>query len=136
MAATPEIATPDTAAAREWRAKHRFARISPQKARLVMGLIRNLDCASALDVLRFEHQRAARMIEQVLKSAMTNADENEADMNRLVVAEARVDGGPYYRRWRPKDRGRAHPIAKRTSHLVITRAAVRPRRCPRVSLRS
>ena len=51
---------------------------------------------------------------------MVNADEQEADMRRLIVKEARVDGGPYYRRWRPKDRGRAHPIAKRTSHLIIT----------------
>ena len=50
---------------------------------------------------------------------MTNADEQEADMRRLYVKEARVDGGPYYRRWRPKDRGRAHPIAKRTSHIVV-----------------
>ena len=46
-------------------------------------------------------------------------DEQEADMGSLHVIEARVDEGPYYRRWRPKDRGRAHPIAKRTSHLIV-----------------
>jgi len=60
------------------------------------------------------------MVEAVLKSAMVNADEQEADMRRLVVQEVKIDGGPYQRRWRPKDRGRAHPIAKRTSHIVVT----------------
>jgi len=104
---------------RRWRALHRYARISPFKARLVMDLIRGLPCDAALDALRFNHRRASGMIADVLKSAMANADEGEADMGRLYVAAARVDGGPYFRRWRPKDRGRAHPIAKRTSHLVV-----------------
>ena len=102
-----------------WTAIHRFARISPRKTRLLMALIRGLPCDEALDVLRFNHRRASGLIANVLKSAMANADEKEADMDALYVATARVDGGPYYRRWRPKDRGRAHPIAKRTSHLVI-----------------
>ena len=102
-----------------WRAMHRYARISPFKARLVVDLIRGLSCDRALDTLRFNHRRASGMIANVLKSAMANADEQEADMGRLYVAVARVDGGPYFRRWRPKDRGRAHPIAKRTSHLII-----------------
>lgn len=62
------------------------------------------------------------MIEAVLKAAMANADEQEADMRRLYIKDARVDGGPYLRRWRPKDRGRAHPIAKRTSHLIVALA--------------
>ena len=104
---------------KQYRAAHRFARISPRKARLVMGLLGGLPCDQALDLLRFSKLRASVMIADVLKSAMANADEQEADMTRLVVASARVDGGPYYRRWRPKDRGRAHPIAKRTSHLII-----------------
>ena len=98
---------------------HRFARISPRKAGLVMALIRGLPCDQALEVLRFNHRRASGMIANVLKSAMANADEQEAEMGRLVVETARVDGGPYLRRWRPKDRGRAHPIAKRTSHLIV-----------------
>ncbi|MEK7711041.1 MAG: 50S ribosomal protein L22 [Planctomycetota bacterium] len=105
---------------RVWVAKHRFARIAPRKARLVIGLIRGRGCSEALEQLRFDHHRAARFIQVVLKSAMVSADEQEADMRRLVVKEARVDGGPYYRRWRPKDRGRAHAIAKRTSHIVVT----------------
>ena len=104
---------------KRYRAAHRFARISPRKARLVMDLIRRLPCDAALDVLRFNKRRASCLIADVLKSAMANADEQEAEMGRLQVASAWVDGGPYIRRWRPKDRGRAHPIAKRTSHLVI-----------------
>lgn len=72
-----------------------------------------------MDLLRFVPQRAAVMVAAVLRSAMANADEGEADMRRLVVSEARVDDGPYFRRFRPKDRGRAHPIAKRTSHIIV-----------------
>lgn len=105
---------------RLWSATHRFARISPRKAKLLIDLIRGRRCGEAMDQLRFSPQRSARMVEKVLKSAMVNADEQEADMHRLFVKEALVNGGPYYRRWRPKDRGRAHPIAKRTSHIVVT----------------
>ncbi|UCG16581.1 MAG: 50S ribosomal protein L22 [Phycisphaerales bacterium] len=103
----------------QWHATHRFARISPRKAKLVMSLIRGRPCHEALDILRFNHRRASGLIAAVLRSAINNAEHAEADVARLVVSEARADGGPYYRRWRPKDRGRAHPIARRTSHLTV-----------------
>jgi large subunit ribosomal protein L22 len=103
-----------------WSATHRFARISPYKARLVMGLVRGKMCAEAIEQLRFNTQRSARLIRDVLRSAMVNADEAEADVRRLYVSDGRVDGGPLYKRWQPKDRGRAHPILKRTSHIRIT----------------
>lgn len=102
-----------------WTARHRFARIAPRKVKLLVDLIRGRTCATAMDQLRFNSRRGARMVQNLLKSAMVNADEQEADMRRLVVKEARVDCGPFYNRWRPKDRGRAHPIQKRTSHIVI-----------------
>ncbi len=105
---------------RTWTAEHRFARIAPRKARLVVDLIRDRRCDDAMLQLQFNCRRAAPIIRDVLKSAMANADEQEADMPRLCVIDARVDGGPYTRRWRPKDRGRAHPIAKRTSHVIVT----------------
>jgi large subunit ribosomal protein L22 len=105
---------------KSWTATHRFARVSPRKARLIIDVIRGRTCAEALEQLRFFKQRSVVMIRNVVKSAMTNADEQEADMGGLYIADARVDGGPYYRRWRPKDRGRAHPIAKRTSHISVT----------------
>lgn len=103
-----------------WRSAHRFARISERKARLVIDMIRGLDCNQAVEVLRFTHNRGATFIDKVLKSAMANANEGSADMNRLFVSEARVDEGPIIKRFRPKDRGRAHPIQKRTSHIHIS----------------
>lgn len=108
-----------TAINNEWVAKHRFARIAPRKARLIIDLVRGLGCQQALDVLQFSPQRASVLITDVVKSAMANANEQEADMSRLYVSEARVDEGPTTNRWRPKDRGRAHPILKRSSHLII-----------------
>jgi len=96
--------------------------MSARKARLVVDLIRGRDVDEALDLLRFTNKRASMMVEKVLRSAIANADEQEADVSRLYVVDARADEGPYFRRWRPKDRGRAHPIAKRTCHLAITLA--------------
>src|SRR5262245_7896971 len=101
---------------RQWRATHRYARLSARKARLVIDLIRNLHVNQAQDVLRFTRKRAAPLISKVLASAIANANEQEADVRSLWVAEARVDEGPFFRRFRPKDRGRAHEILKRTSH--------------------
>jgi len=103
-----------------WTAIHRYARISERKARLVTDLIRGLDCDQAVEVLNYTPKRAAHLVNRVLQSAMANANEQEAAMNRLFVSTARVDSGPILKRWRPKDRGRAHPIQKRTSHIVIS----------------
>ena len=102
-----------------WRATHRYARIAERKARLVADLIRGLPCDEAVQVLRFEHRRAASMIDRVLKSAMASANEAEAAMPRLYVSESRVDAGPIIKRFHPKDRGRAHSIFKRTSHIIV-----------------
>jgi len=120
MAAEPEVNEVAAESAPVWRAMHRFARSSARKIRPVIDMIRGKPCAAALDILRFNPRRGAGLITNVLKSAMANADEAEADMGRLFVREARIDDGPYARRWRPKDRGRAHPIAKRTSHIIVT----------------
>ena len=69
--------------------------------------------------LEASKKRAAAYLKGVLKSAIANAEENDADVSALYVSEARVDEGPTIKRWQPKDRGRAHPINKRTSHLII-----------------
>ncbi len=103
-----------------WTAKHRYARIAERKARLVVDLIRGLPCDQAVEVLRYTHRRAAPMVDRVLKAAMASANEQEAAMNKLYVSEARVDAGPIIKRFRPKDRGRAHSIQKRTSHIVVS----------------
>ncbi len=102
-----------------WKATHRFARIADRKVRLVVDLIRGLPCNEAAEVLRFTHRRAATMVDRVLKSAMASANEQEAAMNKLYVTEARVDAGPIIKRFRAKDRGRAHSIHKRTSHISV-----------------
>jgi large subunit ribosomal protein L22 len=102
-------------------AKHRFARIAPRKARLLMDLIRGRDVDDALSMLRFSKQRASGMIEKVVRSAVANAAEQETAprRNALFVAKAWVDPGPTIKRFQPKDRGKAYPIMKRTSHLCV-----------------
>jgi len=105
-----------------YEAKHRFARISPRKARLVMDLIRGRDVDDAISMLKFSKQRVSGMIEKVIRSAVANANEQETAniRNTLYVAQAFVDQGPVIKRFQPKDRGKAYPINKRTSHLVVT----------------
>lgn len=103
-----------------WTSIHRYARMSPRKARLVTGLIADRHVNEALDLLKFTPKRAAVYVDKVLRAAMADADEQEADVRNLYVHEARVDEGPTIKRFRPKDRGRAHPIMKRTSHIVVT----------------
>src|SRR5215207_8855386 len=102
-------------------AKHRFARIAPRKARLIMDLVRGRDVDDAISMLKFAKQRASGMVEKVIRSAVANANEQEvAPRNTLYVAKAWVDPGPIIKRFQPKDRGKAYPINKRTSHLVVT----------------
>jgi len=103
-----------------YQASHRFARISPRKARLLMDLIRGRDVDDAITLLQFSKQRASGMIEKVVRSAVANANERDVPpRNTLFVARAWVDPGPIIKRFQPKDRGEAYPIKKRTSHLVV-----------------
>ena len=104
-----------------FEAKHRFARISPRKARLIMDLIRGRDVDDAINLLRFSKQRASVMIEKVVRSAVANASEQAVapSRNTFFVAVSRVDAGPVIKRFQPKDRGKAYPINKRTSHLIV-----------------
>ena len=102
-----------------WQATYRYARISARKVRLIVDMIRGQNVQKALNTLKFTPNRAAEMISKVLTSAVANANEAEADVKRLVVQEARVDEGPVMKRFIEKDRGRAHPILKRTSHIVV-----------------
>jgi large subunit ribosomal protein L22 len=104
-----------------FEAKHRFARISPRKARLIMDLVRGRDVDDAISILKFSKHRAAVMVEKVIRSAVANSTEQSAapTRNTLYVASAWVDPGPVIKRFQPKDRGKAYPINKRTSHLVV-----------------
>lgn len=104
-------------------AKHRFARITARKARLAADLIRGRQVNEAIELLMFSPRRAAVFYLKVLKSAVANASQDEnVDVNRLVVSEARADDGPLLQhrlRWRPGPQGRAMPVRKRTSHLTV-----------------
>jgi large subunit ribosomal protein L22 len=104
-----------------YTAKHNFARIAPRKVRLVMDLVRGRPVDDALSMLQFSKKRAAVYVSKVIKSAVANYQERNTapGSNVLIVSEARVDGGPIIKRFQPKDRGKAHPIQKRTSHLVV-----------------
>jgi len=82
-------------------------------------MIRGENVQEALDMLKFSPHRAAGMVSKVLTSAIASANEAEADVEELVVKEARIDEGPVMKRIQQKDRGRAHPILKRTSHIVV-----------------
>ena len=107
----------------DWRSSYRFAPGSASKARLVAELIVGRSVQDAMDILKYTRKRAARMIDKVLKSAVANADEQRADVDRLYISEARVDDAGIRigtKRWIPKDRGRAHPIHKKACHIHIT----------------
>ena len=85
----------------------------------MVDMIRGRKVQEALNVLNFMHNRAAGMVSKVLASAIASADEAEAKVDNLHVVEAHADEGPTMKRFRPKDRGRAHSILKRTSHIVV-----------------
>ncbi|HBV76571.1 MULTISPECIES: 50S ribosomal protein L22 [Vibrio] len=101
-------------------AKHNFARISPQKARLVADQIRGKSVDQALEILTFSNKKAAELIKKVLDSAIANAEHNEgADIDDLSVAKIFVDEGPIMKRIMPRAKGRADRILKRSSHITI-----------------
>jgi large subunit ribosomal protein L22 len=114
----------------EFRASHRYARMSARKARLVLDLIRGRDVNRALEILDFEGRRAAAAARKVLRSALANAEaliqdrRLDVDPEDLLVAEAHADVGPTLKRWLPRARGMATPILKRTCHISI---ALRPK---------
>ena len=105
----------------ETRAKHTFARISAQKARLVADQIRGLPVDKALTTLNFSTKKAAEMIRKVLESAIANAEHNEgADIDELKISAICIDDGPVMKRMRARAKGRGNRIIKRSSHITVT----------------
>jgi large subunit ribosomal protein L22 len=101
-------------------AKHRFARTSPQKARLVADQIRGLSVEKALELLMFSPKKSAALLKKVLDSAIANAEHNEgADIDELVVSKVFIDEGPTMKRIKPRAKGRADRVLKRSSHITI-----------------
>jgi large subunit ribosomal protein L22 len=102
------------------RSSARYVRITPQKARRMVDLIRGLPASEAQTVLRFSPQAASETVGKVLDSAIANAENNHGmSTDGLVVSEAYVDEGPTLKRFRPRAQGRAYRIRKRTSHITV-----------------
>ena len=95
-------------------------RIAARKARLVIDLIRGRDVAEALAILELTPRSGSPIIEKVLKSAIANAEHNyDLDAQNLYVSKAYVNEGPTLKRFRPRAKGSASPINKRTSHVTV-----------------
>ena len=103
-----------------YEATHRFARISARKVRPLADLIRGKLADEALNILRYQPHRGARMLEKVLHSALANAEDRRAtNLHHLMVTDVRVDGGPMFKRMRPHARGMASVLKKRFSHIHV-----------------
>ena len=104
----------------EARATAKYVRVSPRKARLVVDQVRGKDIATAREILMFSERAVSEVFEKVLNSAVANAENNHGmRTNNLVVKTAYVNEGPTLKRIRPRAKGSASPIRKRTSHITI-----------------
>jgi large subunit ribosomal protein L22 len=103
------------------KAEARFVRTSPQKARLVIDMIRGQRAGDAINILRTTNKRISPTIEKVLRSAIANAENrhNDVDVDRLMVTEAYVNEGPRMKRVRPAPMGRAYRIQRRIAHIIV-----------------
>jgi len=103
------------------KAEARYIRTSPQKARLVIDLIRGQKAGEAINILRTTNKRVAPSVEKVLCSAIANAENrsNDVDVDKLFVTEAYVNEGPRMKRVRPAPMGRAYRYQRRSSHIVV-----------------
>ena len=99
----------------------RKLRVSPQKARLVVDLVRGMQVGKALDVLAFSTQKSAGLVRKVVESAIANAEDKEgADIDELKISEIYVNKGVTMKRIRPRAKGRADRIFKRSCHVTVT----------------
>lgn len=104
----------------EFAAKLKFARLSPQKCRLVCDQVRGLPIDRALDILKFSNKKAAFVVKKVLDSAIANAEHNfGADIDELKVSKIYTDQGPTYKRTQARAKGRGTRIVKPTCHVTI-----------------
>ncbi len=104
----------------EVKAVAKYIRISPQKVRMLVGAIKGKPAEAGLNALKFMPQKAAGIVEKVVKSAVANADQNpDIDVDSLVIRNILVDQGPTLKRFRARARGRGSRILKRTSHITV-----------------
>lgn len=110
----------------EVSATTKYVRMSPLKARGIASAIKGLSVSEALRITEFNAKKSAAQIGKTLKSAAANAEANEGvEMSRLFVKDAYVDGGPTLKRFRPRARGSASPIRKRTSHVTVVLSEIK-----------
>ncbi|MEW5757750.1 MAG: 50S ribosomal protein L22 [Pseudomonadota bacterium] len=101
-------------------AKHKFARISAQKARLVADQVRGLSVDKALQILTFSNKKAAVFVKKVVESAIANAEHNNgADIDALKISKIYVDEAASYKRMHARAKGRGNRITKRNSHITV-----------------
>ena len=104
----------------EVKAVSRYVRISPQKVRMLAGVIKGKPVDAGLNILKFMPQKAAGIVEKVVRSAVSNADQHpDIDVDSLVISNMFVDHGPMLKRFRARARGRGSRILKRTSHITV-----------------
>lgn len=104
----------------EARAEAKYVRVSPRKVNYICKEIRGKQVDEALTILHFTPKKGAKVLEQVLRSAIANAENNlSLDRDTLVVSQAWANDGPTMKRWHPKAKGAAYPILKRTSHIGV-----------------
>ena len=104
----------------ETRASARHVRISPQKIRLIMSQVRGKKIEEALDMLSFSPKKGARILKKLINSAVSNIEQHSSvDFDLYYIKRVYADEGPTLKRWRPRARGRATKIRKRSSHLTV-----------------
>ena len=105
------------------KAVSKYARISPRKVHKIVGAIKGRPVESGLEILKFMPQKAAKLVEKTVRSAVSNADQNpDIDIDLLIIQNVTADQGPTLKRWRARARGRGTRILKRTSHITVTLA--------------
>jgi len=109
----------------EVKASLKHLRTSPRKVRLVADLVRGLKVDNALNQLKLTNKKVTLPLYKLLMSAISNAENNfELDKDNLIIKEIRVDDGATLKRWMPRAHGRATPIRKRSSHVMVTLAEI------------
>ena len=103
----------------EIRAVAKYVRISPQKVRRLIGCVKGEAVEDGLNRLRFMPQKGAALVKKTVESAVANAEQKDLDVDLLVIKNIMVDQGPSLKRFRPRARGRASRILKRTSHITV-----------------
>ncbi|SHJ66272.1 large subunit ribosomal protein L22 [Dethiosulfatibacter aminovorans DSM 17477] len=105
----------------EAKATAKYIRISHRKMKFICDMVRGKDLDEALAILKFTPKKGARELEKVVKSAAANAENNfDLDRDKLYVSKVSADMGPTLKRWRPRAKGAAYKILKRTSHINVT----------------